>query len=154
MQPTISHDRKRNWLRRLRLTGLLFAPLLLAGCSTAQQRLEPYRASPPVRPAIGRSPLALPELPPRVALVGIRAGELEQILGRPSLRRREPPAEYWRYSFTGCILDVFLYRSSEAAIPKVVYFEFRNVMRAPGLDGCPEFASRFEPPHLPEVQEH
>ncbi len=154
MQPTISHERKRNWLRRLRLTGLLLTPMLLAGCGTAQQRLEPYRDESPTPPAVGRSGLLLPELPPRVTLVGVRAGELERMLGRPSLRRREPPAEYWRYSFTGCILDVFLYRGSETAIPEVVYFEFRNVMRAPGLDGCAEFASRFEPPHLPEVQEH
>ncbi len=131
-----------------------FALLLLGACAAAERPAAPRVETPPAAVAAEHRARGWPELPPRVILVGVRAAELEAMLGRPSLRRREPPAEYWRYSFTGCILDVFLYRDPGSEKPEVIYFEFRNVMRAPGLDGCAEFAARFEPPRLPEVQEH
>ncbi len=138
---------------RLRPTGFLGGAMLLAACAASTPPPAPEIVPTPSVPAAG--PLSmLPELPARVTLVGTGVAELERMLGRPALRRREPPAEYWRYSFTGCTLDVFLFRDGATARPRVIYFEFRNVMRAPGLDGCAEFAARFEPPRLPEVREH
>ncbi len=153
MPSTLSAVAERPGFRRLRPVAL-FALLLLAACA-GREAPPPADARPAARAARIAVPVEMfPELPPRVILVGTRPAELERLLGRPDLRRREPPAEYWRYSFTGCILDVFLFRRSATAAPEVIYFEFRNVMRAPGLDGCAEFAARFEPPALPEVREH
>ena len=137
----------------LRRAVLLCGTLLLGACAAERSAAPPGETPGPPAAAAERARL-WPELPPRVTLVGVRPAELERMLGRPSLRRREPPAEYWRYSFTGCTLDVFLYREPDFRKTRVIYFEFRNVMRAPGLDGCAEFAARFEPPGLPEVREH
>ncbi len=153
MPSPLSAAAERPGFRRLRPIAP-FALLFLAAC--AGREPPPPAAVPPAARTVGiAAPVEIfPELPPRVILVGTRPAELRRLLGRPDLRRREPPAEYWRYSFTGCILDLFLFRRSATAAPEVIYFEFRNVMRAPGLDGCAEFAARFEPPALPEVQEH
>ncbi|MBT7757855.1 MAG: hypothetical protein HN732_11050 [Rhodospirillaceae bacterium] len=40
-------------------------------------------------------------------------GGLSGLLGEPTLRRSEPPAEVWQYSAAQCVLHVFLY--SDAA---------------------------------------
>jgi hypothetical protein len=57
-------------------------------------------------------------------VMGLRRDEVQQLLGKPGLVRREAPAEVWQYESRGCVLDVFLYEAS--ADLEVVYIEARN----------------------------
>lgn len=58
------------------------------------------------------------------AVMGLDRSEVEQLLGRPGLVRRESPAEIWQYQTTSCVLDVFLYDEAEG--PRVTYVEARS----------------------------
>ena len=78
---------------------------------------------PPVPPAAStlpavKRPVTLPEPPPNKVLtpapdlrqlVGIDRRELGAMLGKPTLRRNEPPAEVWQYVAGRCVLHLFLY---------------------------------------------
>ncbi len=97
--------------------------------------------------AVTRPVIARPRpLPPRVRLTGAPAPYLRALLGEPSLRRSEPPAEYWRYSFPRCTLDLFLYADTPFAEPKVVYWELRSPWPGAGFDGCADMRARFDRP--------
>jgi hypothetical protein len=61
-------------------------------------------------------------------LMGLDPIGLEQRLGAPEMRRREPPAEVWQYRTASCILDLFLYAKS--GIKEVVYMEARDFTAA------------------------
>jgi hypothetical protein len=50
---------------------------------------------------------------------------VQGLLGRPALQRRERPAQYWRYSYAGCALDVFLYADPAGGSLRVAYYEVR-----------------------------
>lgn len=121
----------------------------LVACARAPQpvaeRVEPKRIDAgPVVPV----PRHLPQY---VRIVGAPAPFVLALLGEPSLRRRDPPAEYWRYSFPGCTLDLFFYADGPYAEPRVVYYEFRSDMLAVGaeLAGCHDMRARFETPARP-----
>jgi hypothetical protein len=43
-------------------------------------------------------------------LKGLHAVQVEDALGTPSFRRRDPPAEIWQYRMGICTLDLFLYK--------------------------------------------
>jgi hypothetical protein len=58
-------------------------------------------ASPARRP--------MPPAPPAADLVGMQAGEVEALLGPPSLLRRERDAQVWQYATDRCVLFLFLY---------------------------------------------
>jgi hypothetical protein len=79
---------------------------------------------------------AAPELPRGIRLVGMDSSQVQGLLGQPALQRRERPAQYWRYSYAGCILDLFLYVEMPSAVLRVAYFEVRPDRRA-GVPGNP-----------------
>ncbi len=67
--------------------------------------------------------VSLPEPPPNPpprpvpdlqTLVGMNRDGLSGLLGKPTLWRREPPAEVWQYSAAKCVLHVFLYSDAAA----------------------------------------
>jgi len=58
-------------------------------------------------------------------LMGLGPDEVDSLLGRPDLVRREPPAEVRQYSADGCVFDVFLY--DEAGRYRVTYLEARDL---------------------------
>jgi hypothetical protein len=64
---------------------------------------------------------------------GLKSKDLVALLGEPSLRRRDPPAELWQYRGTGCVLELYLYRDGDAY--RVVRAETRGRSLA-GDDGC------------------
>ena len=49
---------------------------------------------------------------------------MESELGRPSFRRRDPPAEIWQYRVHACTLDLFLYEEGGTGI--VAHFAVRT----------------------------
>ncbi len=57
-------------------------------------------------------------------ILGLGPDQLTEILGRPELMRREPPAEIWQYRGRSCVFDVFLYE--EAGTVRVTYLEARD----------------------------
>lgn len=73
----------------------------------------PRTAAAPTAPVAWRPP---PASQPRTTteLIGLDDIALIRLLGEPSLRRREPPAEVWQYAGRSCTLHVFLYRGADA----------------------------------------
>lgn len=51
------------------------------------------------------------------------------LLGAPSFRRQEPPAQIWQFYGGACVLDLFLYAQADAL--EVAHAELRS--REPGL---------------------
>lgn len=87
-------------------------------------------AAPPASPTVGMShqiepasatvsaPLQMSGLK---ALAGRRPTEIQRILGRPDLRRNEPPAMLWQYRDADCVLNLFFYR--ERGTDRLVHME-------------------------------
>ena len=48
-------------------------------------------------------------------LIGLDGPTVMQLLGQPSLHRREPFAEVWQYSGPDCVLFVYLYKIASGA---------------------------------------
>ena len=72
-------------------------------------------------------PQAAPDLPGPGHLVGLPPGGVESLLGAPRFRRRDPPAEVWRYAGESCRLFVFLYaRPDDASDYRVSHVEVRG----------------------------
>jgi hypothetical protein len=73
------------------------------------------------------APAPAPELPGPGHLVGLAGGRVESLLGAPGFRRRDPPAEVWRYSGESCRLFVFLYAPPDDADDyRVAHVEVRG----------------------------
>lgn len=104
---------------RVAAAGLIAGPL--AACSTAPQIDAPVAETV----TLGPPKPAAPELPSGVRLVGMDSAEVQGLLGVPALQRREQPAQYWRYSYAGCILDLFLYVEQPSGELRVAYYEVR-----------------------------
>lgn len=118
---------------RARGLSTVFLLLAAAACSQPSETslLDAYLE--PQRPAIWGglpAPSPVPEIARNTQLVGMAARDLESVFGAPSLVRREGAVQYWRYSFTGCILELFVNIDDEGG-SEVAYFD----LRPNGLDG-------------------
>ncbi len=137
-----------------RILGALLLAALLTGCEglpfelpffTATQTAQPEAApnppeeseapaatapQPETEPAAQTGPkiAALPPAPviddDPARILGLGPDRLTELLGRPELTRREPPAEIWQYRGESCVFDVFLY--AEAGLVRVTYLEARD----------------------------
>ncbi len=89
-----------------------------APATTAPQpeaEATPQTAALPPAPVIDDDP---------ARILGLGPDRLTELLGRPELTRREPPAEIWQYRGESCVFDVFLYE--EAGRVRVTYLEARD----------------------------
>jgi hypothetical protein len=112
-------------LGRLRGTApLLFVGLAACSQSTDMSLLDAYLE--PQRPLwAGMAPPApIPAIARDIQLVGMATGDLRDVFGEPALVRHEGGVQYWRYSFTGCTLDLFVNTGSDGS-SEVVYFDLR-----------------------------
>lgn len=81
---------------------------------------DPVAAGPATKPpgeteqAVARAPEIEIDSDPR-RLAGLDQSGLTALLGAPMFRRRDAPAELWRYRTQACILDLFLYRPDAGA---------------------------------------
>ena len=107
----------------------------------AEQKRE-AEAPTPETPAL--SPKSLPDLamspdvrgrdivpgPDRVpaprTLLGLEHHQVMALLGEPSFKRRDDPAQIWQYRDSTCILDVFLYRPVGGGAYRVTHVEVRG----------------------------
>ncbi len=109
----------------------LWAPALLLGAAACSQPndtslLDAYLE--PQRPAAWGGlppPSPVPEIAGNTRLIGMTTGDLENVFGKPTLIRREGAVQYWRYSFTGCILELVA-NTDAAGGSEVAYFDLRS----------------------------
>lgn len=122
-------------IRSIILTSALL--LGLSACATPEKPVEP--AEIPEQPALEttskkaqeqanlprvamlpperalRDGLQGPDAPEPKRLVGLRASEIQKMLGNPEFKRRDHPAEIWQYRRDTCMLDIFLYQEKDSA---------------------------------------
>ncbi|MEM7226005.1 MAG: hypothetical protein AAF495_23705 [Pseudomonadota bacterium] len=116
----------QSWTRALLFGGALG---LLTACATPPAGTK--QASAPAAKPAPEPAESLAALPPEPVidddpdrLMGLDPVDLEGLLGRPELVRRETPAQIWQYRTGACVLDVVLY--DEAAGGRVTYVEARD----------------------------
>ena len=80
----------------------------------------PTVTQPAVRPEPAPDTRPRPQMKLR-QLVGLDRNGLSQLLGKPTLLRRETQAEVWQYAAKNCALHVFLYRSDNDGPYQVAY---------------------------------
>lgn len=107
-----------------RLSLMLMMAILPGGCAavaeepaaTLRQAMEaglagltpaPAAPGPDAAPPPGTRPTAARDL------LGAAPEALRRLLGEPTLRRAEGPAEVWLYAGGACALDVILYRGRD-----------------------------------------
>ena len=99
------------------------------------QQPTPEVASPepaqPVEQAVVPMAPPVPTVPAKVYpapdnLKGLDREAVVKLLGDPGFKRRDTPAEIWRYRAESCILDVFLYRDGSGPVFRVTHFETRH----------------------------
>ena len=78
-----------------------------------------------------------PELDESVQLIGMDATGVVALLGKPSFRRRESDAQYWRYSFSGCVVDIYVYRDERSDRDHVVHYDLHEPWRPPRMRRSP-----------------
>ncbi len=109
------------------------APQTAAATPKAEEPAEIAALSEPARPARAakpQPPIPEPAVNPSV-VIGMAAGELRDLLGPPEFRRRDKPAEIWRYTNGTCVLDVFLYEAAGGGPLGATHFEFRSLDKEP-----------------------
>lgn len=101
-------------IRAFRATAIVALSLLPAACGTPHLKTAAYSAS-----ATGSAPASTPEAQPADFtptagnLLGANPTKLEQWLGKPGMVRLDDPAQVWQYRAQGCVVDVYLYPSSD-----------------------------------------
>ena len=106
-----------------------------AGGAGAPVVVAPPPSGPVVTPPAAESPP--PPSPPTVAELaadpgrfkGLAGREVVALLGDPSFRRSEAPAEVWQYYGPGCVLDLFLYL--DHGVQQVAHAELRSRAAGP-----------------------
>jgi hypothetical protein len=136
-----------------RLAVFLVCGLALTGCvTTGPDRGEAVSPAPPTQSvtqtttipkteeiaSVVALPKAVPEIVPQpepeplvpgpdpASLVGYDRAALENLFGKPSFTRRDPPAELWQYRNDRCTLDLFLYEGASGGY-SVEHLEFREM---------------------------
>ncbi|MFQ5617398.1 MAG: hypothetical protein ACE5FR_00360 [Rhodospirillales bacterium] len=80
--------------------------------------------SPDVR---GRDIVPGPDrVPAPRTLLGLEHHQVMALLGVPSFKRRDDPAQIWQYRDSTCILDIFLYRPAGGGAYRVTHVEVRG----------------------------
>ncbi|HEY8012328.1 MAG: hypothetical protein ACHQHK_06895 [Dongiales bacterium] len=90
--------------------------MLPAACGTPHLKTAGQSASASAATGSGDSaPDAQPAgfTPTAGNLLGANPTKLEQWLGKPGVVRLDDPAQVWQYRGQGCVVDVYLYPSSD-----------------------------------------
>ena len=102
---------------------------------------EPLEVTPPITKA---------------DLIGVPVGELHDVLGTPALRRTEKTAQYWRYQYSGCQLDVYAFRDAAEDQARTSYVRLRPDQTTDTVNAdplCQALASTLnETPRSPKRQ--
>lgn len=104
-------------MTRVPFFSILFFSFLMAACAGG-----PPTHENPGNPSAARSS-GPHNLPGPESLIGKGAEIIEDMMGEPTLIRRDGPAEIWQYIGTGCTANLFLYREEKGATPTLSYIE-------------------------------
>jgi len=116
-------DRADSVLKYLVLGGLFAAMMLVAACS---EMVGIGRFDGPAEPELAAvAPMPQGSGLAPAAIMGKGAGEVESLLGQPSLLREEPGAQVWQYASTSCVLLLYLY-ADELDSYRVTHMEARD----------------------------
>ena len=97
----MSRGRVAGWAAAIAMTAMLAACAAPAPGDAGVSMAMPPAMSAPVRG---------PTRPPAIQdLAGLKPDEILSILGKPDLKRDEPPAELWQYRAADCVLNLFFY---------------------------------------------
>ncbi|MSO92304.1 MAG: hypothetical protein EXQ86_02745 [Rhodospirillales bacterium] len=100
-------------------------PVVTPGTPVAAESRPRTVPAPETSPELAaRPPAASPALPP--TLLGMSREDVTELLGPPTFRRREAPAEIWQYRAPSCTLDLFLYKDAKGDGYKVAHVEARE----------------------------
>jgi len=101
--------------RVARATAIVALSLLPAACGMPHLKTGPQSAAATPTGSAESAPDAQPAgfTPTAGNLLGADPSKLEQWLGKPGLVRLDDPAQVWQYRAQGCVVDVYLYPSSE-----------------------------------------
>jgi hypothetical protein len=72
-----------------------------------------------------RSPEQKRIFPKLNTLQNLTSNQVQALLGAPSFKRSDNPAEIWQYRTYKCTLDLFLYKNSGTSVRRVTYYEIR-----------------------------
>lgn len=89
------------------------SPVVAKPAVAAPEPAQRQAALPPTAAPQNRPEREPPPEPPKLEdLRGLNAGQLTQLLGKPTLRRDEATAQMWQYRGESCVLHLFLYPAS------------------------------------------
>ena len=97
----------------------------VAAAGTVGEPVPAEGGAGPALAAAAPDPMVAVDADPE-RLIGLTVAEAAELLGRPGLVRREPPAEVWQYAGSECVLHLFLY-DREVGGPAVTHFEMREL---------------------------
>lgn len=122
----------------LRLPIIALGLLTLAACqqTTRSAALPSPASEPPTAPVQSVTP---------EHLSGLDETALGELLGQPTVIRREAAAEIWQYRTGACVLDLFLYAEPPEADGRVTHLEARNSRDASPADARACLASLSDP---------
>lgn len=111
----------------------------VAACQTEGPQERPALEAPSKQEQAKPAPAPLPT-PDR--LIGKSDKEINQLYGKPSLKRRETGAQFWQYSDPGCLMDLYFY--NDGGTQRVSYVNLRDpVTGRAGASTCQEKLGRL-----------
>lgn len=122
-----------------RFLSLLLTVLLVSACGTPA-KLTGFVSDAHSLTNRASEPLAPLDAPRQGRVLGMTDSEVRAWLGGPRLLRDEADVQYWRYSYLGCTLDLFVYL--DGATPRVGHHDVRLEPSAvaKGSERCRRFA--------------
>lgn len=89
--------------------------------------LDPALTEPAAKPSAPRpAPEPDPEPPAAAVLMGVTPAQVQDILGTPTLVRRENTVQVMQFEAEDCVLDVTLYEEAPGAPFRTQYVEARR----------------------------
>lgn len=130
-------------MRRSLMTALALIPFVAACSTTGSKAPSRPATTKPSKP--GRAPVRQPvKAPPPKAevhmvpglegVIGATAAELTRRFGPPRLDVHEGDARKLQFTGTPCILDVYLYPSSQGREPQATYVDARRASDGKDVD--------------------
>lgn len=115
----------------IRTAALSCLAMALAACSSAPRTvLAPIGVRPASTPATAPNPPVTPRVQHRrgvSSLIGASEDELLAALGTPRLDWLEGEARKLQFAAAGCVLDIYLYPTSEGQSRRAAYAEARAI---------------------------
>jgi len=114
------------------LLPMLLSAFALGACAVPEGPKIAAAPTPSAQVAVVTAPAPRPKSEPARPrfesrqLIGLTESDVANLLGQPTLLRRDPPAEVWQYARRDCVLFLFLYDAKGESGHKVNHVEMRS----------------------------